>query len=554
MKNVEKRFYIFLLIWLCVDFVQAIFTNIHADEAYYALYGQFLAWGYYDHPPMVALMTYLSHFISIGPLSVRFCTVFLHAATLLLVWRIIHDQQATVRDVNEFFLLASSLFMFVLYGFVTTPDAPLLFFVALFFYLYKRYLEKPSLPAALLIGISMAGMMYSKYMAVLVITFVLLSNLKLLKDWRLWLAVVLAVALFVPHILWQFNNDFPSLKYHLFIRKDTFSWAYPLEYLPNQLLVFNPVCFGLALYFCWKSLRNNTSTGRDVRPCASTRFTRACVFTCVGFIVFFWLMTINGHAEPHWTITISIPMLYLLYYHTREEKWRKYLTHFVLPFSVLVIVVRVALCTPFVPEITGFGDRKQQMTDIHELCGHQPVVFYGSFQNPSLYHYFTHEDAVALSSLFNRPTQYDILQIDKEWQGKELFVFSTSDFLNAKKMDSYELYYNKIQHFQGTNRIEVEVKNQRIENDSVVLDVIFRNNYAEPFVFDHPECPVLVYASYVQSEGFVFERCENIGIQEIPARAEARAQLCFPYHANMPFVICLSNYLNLSVNSGMVEL
>ena len=558
----EKRFYIFLLIWLCVDFVQAIFTNIHADEAYYVLYGQFLAWGYYDHPPMVALLTYLSHFFDIGNLSVRFCTVFLHAATLFLVWKTIHDEKASLRDVNEFFLIASSLFMFVLYGFITTPDAPLLFFVALFFYLYKQYLEKPSLLIAILIGISMAGMMYSKYMAVLVIAFVLLSNLKLLKDWRLWLAVVLAVVLFVPHVLWQYYNDFPSLKYHLLIRKDTFSWAYPLEYLPNQLLVFNPVCFCLTIYFCWKSLRNNTFMDREARPCVSTIptkpcvstvFTRACVFTCIGFIAFFWLMTINGHAEPHWTIAISIPMLYLLYYHTRGEEWRKRLLYFVLPFSIVVVLVRILLCTPFVPDITGFGDKKQQMADIHELCGHQPVVFYGSFQKPSLYRYFTHEDAVALSSLYNRPTQYDILQIDKNWQGKEVYVFSNSDFLNCQKMEDYELYYNKIDHFQATNRIEIEIKNKKIERDSVFLDVIFRNNYAEPFIFAHPECPTLVFAAHIQEEDFLFERCDNIGIQEIPANSSASACLRFPLHPDMPIAICLSNHLNLSVNSGVIE-
>lgn len=541
MNKVEKRCCLFLLLWVLVDFVQAVFTNIHADEAYYALYGQFLDWGYYDHPPMVAVMTYLSSWLP-GALSIRFCTVLLHGVTLWLIWKTMAKENTTIRDVNEFFLLASSLFMFVLYGFVTTPDAPLLFFVALFFYLYKHYLAQPSLSKALLLGICMAGMMYSKYMAVLVIGFVLLSNLKMLKDWRLWLAVVLAVLLFVPHVIWQFTNDFPSLKYHLFIRKDTFSWAYPLEYLPNQLLVFNPVCFGLALYFCWKELKNNNL------------FTKACVFTCVGFIVFFWLMTINGHAEPHWTIATTIPMLYLLYHHTREEKWRKRLAYFVLPFSIMVIMVRVLLCTPFVPDITGFGNKKQQMIDIQQLCGHQPVVFYSSFQNPSLYRYFTHENAVALSSLYNRQSQYDILQFDKAWQGKEVFVVSANDFLNSQKMEKYDLYYNKIHHFQGTNRIEVDIANQQIEKDSVFLDVVFRNNYAEPFIFAHPECPTLVFAAYIKDDGYLFERCDNIGIREIPANSSVPARLCFPLHPDMPMAICLSNHLNLSVNSRKVEL
>ena len=541
MNNVEKRFYLFLLLWVLVDMVQAIFTNIHADEAYYALYGQFMAWGYYDHPPMVAVMTHLSSWLP-GALSIRFCTVLLHGATLWLVWKTIAKVNTTVRDVNEFFIFASSLFMFVLYGFVTTPDAPLLFFTALFFYLYKQYLKRDNVVLALALAITMAGMLYSKYMAILVIAFVLLSNLKLLKDWKVWFAGIVALALFVPHILWQFQQDFPSLKYHFILRKDSFSWAYPLEYLPNQLLVFNPICLLLALFFCWRE-----SKSKDA-------FTKACVFTCVGFILFFWVMTVNGHAEPHWTVVISIPMLALLYWHTRNAHWQSRIKYFILPFSLLILVVRVVLCTPFVPEITGFGDKKQQMSDIHELCVHQPVIFYGSFQNPSLYRYFTHENAVALSSLYNRPTQYDIMQMDKAWQGKEVFVVSTNDFLNCKKMEKYDLYYNKIHHFQGTNRIEVDIVNQQIERDSVFLDVVFRNNYAEPFIFAHPECPTLVFAAYVSDDGYLFERCDNIGIQEIPANSSVPARLCFPLHPDMPMAICLSNHLNLSVNSGKVEL
>ena len=537
MKNAKKRFYIFLLIWLCVDFIQAGFTNVHPDEAYYALYGQYLAWGYYDHPPMVALLTYLSHFIALGPLSIRFFTVLLRAGTLLLLWKTLHDEQATERDVNEFFLIVSSLFMFVLYGFITTPDAPLLFFVALFFYLYKRYLAQANMGNALLIALCMAGMLYSKYMAVPVIGLVLLSNLKLLKDWRLWLAVGIAALLFLPHVLWQFNNDFPSFKYHLLLRNDSFSWAYPLEYLPNQLLVFNPVCFGLGLYFCWKERKNKD------------KFVKACVFTCVGLVAFFWLMTVNGHGEPHWTISISIPLLYLLYKHTREQEWRKRLLYAVLPFSLIVLVVRIALCTPFVPEITGFDDRSQKMAYLHQLCGSTPVVFYDSFQNPSLYHYFTGEKATALSSIHNRQTQYDILQLDKEWQGQEVCVFSPYYFPNAEKLEKYDLYYRKIPHFQGTNRIDIEIESQEIEGETLILDVTFHNNYEQDFVFQQEDYPVQLSVEFLAKEELISEPFEQLDIQEIPALGTVSTQLRCPAHPGLPFVLCLNNRINLSINS-----
>ena len=178
-----------------MDFLQAIVTPVHADEAYYALYGAHLAWGYYDHPPMVALMTAFSSLLFSKGLSIRFLTVLLHGATVWLVWKTLPDRPKTTREVWAFFAIAASLVMFVAYGFYTTPDAPLLFFTALFFFLYKHYLSEPRWIVALGLSFAVTGMLYSKYMAVLVVFFVLLSNLKLLKDYKIWTALLIAALL-----------------------------------------------------------------------------------------------------------------------------------------------------------------------------------------------------------------------------------------------------------------------------------------------------------------------------------------------------------------------
>ena len=41
---------------LVLNLLQAHFTELIFDEAYYWHYAQNMAWGYFDHPPMVALM------------------------------------------------------------------------------------------------------------------------------------------------------------------------------------------------------------------------------------------------------------------------------------------------------------------------------------------------------------------------------------------------------------------------------------------------------------------------------------------------------------------
>jgi len=42
--------------WLLLALAQAASTELIADEAYYWVYSRFPAWGYFDHPPMIAFI------------------------------------------------------------------------------------------------------------------------------------------------------------------------------------------------------------------------------------------------------------------------------------------------------------------------------------------------------------------------------------------------------------------------------------------------------------------------------------------------------------------
>ena len=50
----------------------------------------------------------------------------------------------THQNIFLFFIIAFSIVMFNIYGFVTTPDASLILFSALFLLVYQRYLYDPS--------------------------------------------------------------------------------------------------------------------------------------------------------------------------------------------------------------------------------------------------------------------------------------------------------------------------------------------------------------------------------------------------------------------------
>ena len=126
------------------------------------------------------------------------------------------------------------------YGFFTLPDTPLLFFTALFLWSYKKFIDNRSLSTALFMGVVMACLMYSKYHAVLVIFFVLMSNLRLVLDKYAWLAVIVSLLCYSPHFLWLYENDFISINYHLYERpNDAYSFTkYTLGFFVNLIALF----------------------------------------------------------------------------------------------------------------------------------------------------------------------------------------------------------------------------------------------------------------------------------------------------------------------------
>ena len=445
-----------IFIWFVINLLQGIFTEIHEDEAYYALYGEHLAWGYFDHPPMVGLMTFLSSIFFSGTLGVRFFTIIASCLSLFVIWeiadRVSNDSK---RYPILFFVVAFSIVMFNIYGFVTTPDASLILFSALFLLVYQRYLEQKTWPKTLLMGLFMALMVYSKYHAFLLLGLIVLSNLKLLKDGKFWVACLVALALLTPHVFWLINNDFPSFKYHLAERNEAFKWSYFLEYLPNQLLVFNPLTFGVIVYVLFKTRSESI-------------FERGLRFILFGFFFFFWLMTFRGHVEPHWTIVCVIPIIVLIYSKLLIDKYlKKFIKYFIIPSLFLVLSFRIILLTPIASRF-GFCDKKNYYEAIETAAGNCPVVFQGSFQRPALYHYYTGRPSSSLKCYYDRKTQFDLWQFDKDWIGEEVFVFGSLSGLSKEYQINGESFPGYLmQHFRSPNRLVITLRITNANSESV---------------------------------------------------------------------------------------
>lgn len=486
-KTSSKKIYLFILIITFINLLQAFFTEITLDEAYYYQYARDLDWGYYDHPPMVALVIKISQLFFNGNLGVRFLTVLLFSGNLFLIWKYLLPQDKA-SYVNEFIILSLGLVMMNAYSFITTPDVPLLFFGTVFFILYQRFTEKQNFWNAVLLGISVALLFYSKYQAVLLVFFVVISNLKMLTKPYIYLAGIITSLLMIPHLMWHIEHNFPTFQYHLVDRSEDFEFIYFLEYLPNQFAVFNPFILIPFVILLFKNKYQNLQE-------------KAYYFVSVGFLVFFALTSLRGHVEPHWTVIASIPMLILFLQFIKEKpSWKKYVRTYVLGSIFLVFLARVVILTNLLPKTLEFTGKKQKYEALAKKIGKTPVLFTGSFQSTSLYNYFTGNESSTLGSLNVKKTQFDIWQREQNYFGKRVFVEKPESPKAIKLLDKEHISFNGfyVEHFQTPNRlkIEFELPSEQLKNNQIIPITIY-NPTKNVVNFNHPEIPVTITAVFL---------------------------------------------------------
>ena len=355
----------------------------------------------------------------------------------------------------------------------------------------------------------------------MVIGLIILSNLKLLSRYKFWIAGILALLLLTPHIYWQVSMDLPSIKYHMSDRNNGFEWPCFLGYVPNQMVVFNPLTLGVVVYIL-------------IKHKASDVFERGMYFLIIGFIGFFWMLSVIRYVEPHWTITCTIPIIVLIYRHSmRSDKLLRFVRKWIAPSVLLILVARIVLACGLLPERLGFNGKEKKSRAIESVAGNLPVVFTGSFQLASNYRFFTHNESLLLSAANTRYTQFDFLQKELKYQGKSVFVCAPV----VGKSEQYKVGNQIVEgyfaeHFQSVNRVKIEFelpKTVFYSGDTVYVDFEIINPSGYTINFQHPEFPVTCQVGYGSTSGkrrFEFFDCElNEPVYILPANGKLKRTL-----------------------------
>jgi hypothetical protein len=470
-RRIINPLFWFLAVWFTVNIIQARFTELAHDEAYYWMFSKYPALGYFDHPPVIALIIRAGYLFFQNELGVRLIPCILGTGTLFLLYMLIDRRD---RDLQFFIMLTMSIGLVSTHvcGFIAVPDTPLIFFTALFFYLYRKYLEDDNTVIAVLISIVIALMLYSKYHGLLVLFFTLISNFSLIRRKSFWLIILLSAVLMVPHLIWQINHDFPTLEYHLFSRSSFYKPGFTINYLYGQLLIAGPLIGIIILYHAFRYGNRN-------------QFDKALKFNLAGTLVFFLLSSFRGHVEPHWTAIAYIPLIILSYKSINDTvKARKWIKILFWPSIAMFLCVRVLMAYDLLPRswniLNEFHGWNTWASEIKETAGGRKVVFTNKYQHPSKYTFYSGEFAHTLNNIYYRRNQYDLWNFEDSIQGKSVMIMHSKTPTDTLVTGNGQIYdYQFIDNFRSYYGIKIEVtpdKRVTKRGEFLNMELLITNN------------------------------------------------------------------------------
>ncbi len=492
-----RKILLFAIIWLLVNLLQSHFTEITADEAYYWVFSRFLDWGYNAHPPMVALLIRLGTFIGDSEIFVRLFSSLLGAGTVFIVLYMMKDR---TKELNLAMLLMLSIPLLHLHGagWLATPDTPVVFFTALFFFMYQQYLKHDSFGVSAMLAITIALMFYSKYHGFLIVGFTVLSNLQLLRKRSFWMVFVIAALLYFPHIIYQIRHDFDTFYSQLFDRSSYFEPAHVFNYIGVQILQLGPFTGFVVLIL-------------GIRKRAENSFERALKFSFAGLFLFFLFSCVRGHVEAHWTAAAYIPLLlFALPEVTALEGYRKYLKPLAFVSIILILIIRVSLIIrmDIIPDKVNdlFHSKEEVMHKLEEIAEGEPVVFTNSYSDASLYWYFTGIPSFSYDNYSYQRTQYDVWNSESDFQGQRVLYVRKTSFPGCDTLRHYSrrYIYHFTDHFCSYNRVDLEplnLKDEYVAGEKAEITLMFQNTSNDTICFgcNCSHKPHIKYAYYYGS-------------------------------------------------------
>ena len=240
-----------LLLVLRVGFLLVSPLNLYADEAQYWRWGETLDWGYYSKPPMIAWVIHgVTALMGNSEWAVRLAAPFLHTAGaifLFLLGRAVYDART---GMYAAFLYALMPAVILSSAVISTDGVLMPFWCAALYALWRLRSGEGRWVSAVGLGVAVGAGFLSKYAMLYFIIGIALTLVldretrRALLSWRGLVALLVACAIFAPHIAWNAANDFKTVSHtvdNANLGGELFHPDHALTFLADQMGVFGPI-------------------------------------------------------------------------------------------------------------------------------------------------------------------------------------------------------------------------------------------------------------------------------------------------------------------------
>lgn len=362
----KKRFWQLLAAVFVVRVgVMLLFVNgadLAGDEAYYWDWGRRPDWCYYSKPPLIGwMMGVIGWLTGNAEWGIRFAALLLGTATLIVIHRI----ALVLFDARTAFLTAVLVLLTIAnagLNLLLTIDAPLLLCWTLGLLLFWFAAQKPAcntrwLALALIIGLGTLSKQMMLAFPALMLLFAAVSrdDRALLRNPRMWAAIVLGMAFIIPVLKWNQEHAWITLehtKHHFDGETRSFGkWiSRTLENVGLQALIYTPVTFAALVAAMLAAIKQRA------------KLTRPMLFLLLSsapVLAVFAVLALRQRINPNWPAAFFVPAFVLaaawmrgLLPTTANPAWQRWSLRV---GGALVVLVHLALVIVFATDLKSIN-------------------------------------------------------------------------------------------------------------------------------------------------------------------------------------------------------
>lgn len=449
-----RKLLLLLIAMTVLRCIYAVQMPMIAGEAYYWLWNWHPAAGYFDHPPMVAWVSLLlGGRILDSTLAARLQPIVLGFLSTLALFGFGRAMFPGGRVAFRAAALFAVTPIFDLSAMFLTPDNALVLFITLTWLTFWRAAERPgSLPRWTAAGVFAGLALLSKFHAWVLLPplwmflFVSPKHRAALRRPGPWLAVVVAIVVLSPNLIWNARHDWLNYAFQLErsdLPESRFEWGNVLAYLFGPLATLSPALYAAILIGLWRGWTRWRATGDS----------RRLFLLCAGLPLplFLGLLTPLVTISPHWPAPAYGALIVLvvgLVEEGRIASWLPAPRFHRLAFGMAIPLTLLIHLAPVVgPRLPGGGIQKEKFFGWREI---------GELVN-------RHRDAM----LADDPER-DVVVMGHNWHLTSLLVFYSGLIdegcpLNDEDLHNYRLWIEGRDGLRGASAVVVVEKDDPME-------------------------------------------------------------------------------------------